>query len=105
AAQHSVHVGDYKAASQFLKGIPRDSNSRYESDNVWILLVQCELALALGNIEKVKSLLRATRKSPIATIDYYRVEQAILESRLPHLSIHQKVVLLKEAVEISAKLG
>ena len=105
AAQRSIHISDYKAASQFLRRIPPDPDSRYESDNVWIHLVQCELALALGNIEKVKSRLRAIRQSSIAKIDFFRIEQAIVESCLPHLSTHQKIVLLKEAVEMSEKHG
>jgi transcriptional regulator with GAF, ATPase, and Fis domain/tetratricopeptide (TPR) repeat protein len=105
AAHHSVHSGEYKSASQLLKKIPPDHGYPFETHTVSINLVRCELALALGNMTQVRDLLRAIWQSPLSSLDFFRIECALIQARLSHVSTQRKIALLKEAGELSEKLG
>ena len=105
AASHSLQMGKYQRAADYLKNVQPSAGSVYEVDRVSCGIVQCYFYLAIGSAKTVRALLTRLHESQSFRMPFFQVEQTLLDARMPDVSSEAKLRRLQDALEITHQLG
>src|SRR5262249_14418745 len=87
-----------------LKKASITNDTRFEMDRMSCNLVRCRFFIEIGLTRRVCSLVKRCAQSPIFRTDFFQVERALIEARLPEILPKDRLGNLMHALSLSEKL-
>src|SRR5262249_34619294 len=105
AALRNMHLGDYRSAAECLKKASIPNDLLAEMDRMSCKIVRCKFLLEIGLSKSVSRLLQSFGKLTVFNIDFFQIERALIEARLPEIPAKDRSESLSHALTLSENLG
>jgi len=101
----AIYRGKYDVAFICIKNIRRGPGLDFNIDRTLCEFTRCKFFLAIGLTRKVFEMLRKFEDVSIFSIDFLKVERALIEAQLCEIPATDRVEHLRQALALSLELG